>query len=358
MELIGIDLMRVDFWFRRAQLATGLVIVYIFLLTAFNVWKPRVLILHSFSQSLRLVRDTDDGIRKTLALNRMPISVRWYYLNRDRNDVETMGNAELVGAERVVKDFNPTVIVAVNNQANLVLSHYPELRKGRFVFLLGKSRPATQVGYSEKSGVTGIEATPPFAALAQLFAVIRPAGGLRIAALGAGTPRGQDTAKGISAYPWAPQRLVASHLVDTWPEWQAMVHRANQKADVLLITAIYGVHRTPNGPLVPAQEVVRWTEAHSTKVLPVGLMGDYVPLGGSLGVFPSARYLGAMAMQLVLQWLEPSRRGVPPMVVVDDHFDIGLREDALRRRGFRLPLVYREAARLGGELDSVDMANQ
>jgi len=58
--------------------------------------------------------------------------------------------------------------------------------------------------------------------------------------------------------------------------------------------------------------VVRWTETHSTKVIPVGLMGDYVPLGGSLGVFPSARYLGAMAMHLVLQWLEPSRRGDLP----------------------------------------------
>lgn len=126
--------MRVDVWFRRAQLATGLVIVYIFLLTAFNVWKPRVLILHSFSQSLRLVRDTDDGIRKTLAANRMPINVRWYYLNRDRNDVDAMGNAVVVGAERVVKNFNPTVIIAVNNQANLVLSRHPELRKGRFVF--------------------------------------------------------------------------------------------------------------------------------------------------------------------------------------------------------------------------------
>ena len=350
--------MRVDVWFRRAQLATGLVIVYIFLLTAFNVWKPRVLILHSFSQSLRLVRDTDDGIRKTLAANRMPINVRWYYLNRDRNDVDAMGNAVVVGAERVVKNFNPTVIIAVNNQANLVLSRHPELRKGRFVFFLENSRPAMQFGYSEKSGVTGIEATPPFAALAQLFAVIRPAGGLRIAALGSVTPRGQDTAKGMTVFPWAPQRLVASDLVDTWPEWQAMVHRANQKADVLLITAIYGVHRTPKGPLVPAQEVVRWTEAHSTRILPVGLMADYVPLGGSLGFSPSARYLGAMAMQSVLKWLEPSRRGVPPMVVVDDHFDIGLREDALSRRGLRLPLVYREAARLGSDLDSVDIANE
>ena len=121
--------MRVDVWFRRAQLATGLVIVYIFLLTAFNVWKPRVLILHSFSQSLRLVRDTDDGIRKTLAANRMPINVRWYYLNRDRNDVDAMGNAVVVGAEsgtspgRVkcsrVSSFGSTILIVAKLAFNI-----------------------------------------------------------------------------------------------------------------------------------------------------------------------------------------------------------------------------------------------
>jgi len=345
--------MRIVFWLRRAQLATGLVIGYIVLITLFNVWKPRVLVLHSFSQSLQLVKATDAGIRQALSANRMPISMRWYYLNRDRNDLEAMGNPELTGAERVINDFNPTVIIAVNNQANLVLSHYPYLRKGRRIFFLGNSRPSFQFGYSTKSGVTGIESTPPFAALAELFSVIRPAGGLRIAALGADTPRGSDTAKGLMAFSWGSQRIVNSQLVSTWPQWKAAVLKANRQANILLITAIYGVHRTPNGPLVPAEEVVRWTEANATKVLPVGLMGDYVPLGGSLGVFPSARYLGAMAMESVLQWLEPSRKGIPPKISMDDHFDIGLRQDSLRRRGLHLPLVYREAARLSGQLESV-----
>lgn len=347
-------LMRFDFWFRRASLATGLVIVYVFLMTGFNIWKPRVLILHSFSQSLRLVKDTDAGMREALSVNRMPISVRWYYLNRDRNDVESMGNAELTGAERVINSFNPTVIVAVNNQANLVLSHYPYLHRDRLVFFLGNSRPALKFGYSSKTGVAGIEATPPFLALAQLFAVIRPAGGLRIVALGTNTPRGRDTAEGITTFQWGPQRLVASDLIDTWPQWQAAVLRANQQADILLITAIYGVHRSPNGALVPAEEVVRWTEAHSKKALPVGLIGDYVPLGGSLGVFPSAHYLGAMAMESVLKWLDPSNKRVPPIIPKDDHFDIGLREVSLRSRGLQLPLVYREAARLSGQLNPVE----
>ena len=349
-------LMRFDFWFRRASLATGLVIVYVFLMTGFNIWKPRVLVLHSFSQSLRLVKDTDAGMRDALSINRMPISVRWYYLNRDLNDVESMGNAELAGAERVINHFNPTVIIAVNNQANLVLGHYPYLRKGRLVFFLGNSRPAGQFGYSAKSEVAGIEAMPPFPALAELFAVIRPAGGLRIAALGTDGPRGQDTAKGIASFQWGSHRLVASQLINTWPQWQASVLRANQQADVLLITAIYGVHRSPSGPLVPAEEVVRWTEAHSKKTLPVGLIGDYVPLGGSLGVFPSAHYLGAMAMESVLKWLDPSNKRVPPIIPKDDRFDIGLREVSLRRRGLQLPLVYREAARLSGQLNPVDGA--
>ena len=354
MGLAGVDLMQINSSFQRARLATGLVIVYILLMTVFNIWKPRILVLHSFSQSLRLVMDTDAGIRDSLSRNRTPISMRWYYLNRDRNDVEAMGNAELAGAEREINNFNPTVIMAVNNQASLVLSHFPELRKGRLVFFLGNSRPSALFGFDPKSGISGIEATPAFAELAELFSDLRPAGGLRIAVLGTNTPRGHDTAQGVQSFQWRAHRIVSSQLVDVWPQWQEAVLRANKAADILLISSIYGVHRTANGPLVPAAEVVRWTEANAPRVLPVGLMGDYVPLGGSFGVFPSARFLGAMAMDSVLQWLKPTGQGIPPMISMDDHFDIGLREASLRRRGLHLPLVYREAARLSGQLVPLD----
>ena len=61
-----------------------------------------------------------------------------------------------------------------------------------------------------------------------------------------------------------------------------------------------------------------------------------------------------MAMESVLKWLDPSNKRVPPIIPKDDHFDIGLREVSLRRRGLHLPLVYREAARLSGQLNPMD----
>jgi hypothetical protein len=182
------------------------------------------------------------------------------------------------------------------------------------------------------------------------MAVIRPAGGLRIAVLGSATDQGLDLGQAIAAHRWDPQRLVDNQRAATWPQWQAAVRRANRQADILLITAIHGLRRSPGGPVVPPAEVVRWTESQANRVLPIGLMVDYVPLGGGLGVIPSARYVGRIAMETVLLWLEPSRGGALPAIHFADHFDIGLREDALRRRGVALPLIYREAARLSGQL--------
>lgn len=337
-------------WRRRVPLATGLVVAYIAAMTAFNIWKPRILILHSFSESLRQVQETDTGLREPLKANRLPISLRWYYLNADQAAPQRNGHPAMAGLERVIDDFNPTVLVAVNDEANGLLAHAPRLWQGRRLFFLGINREPADFGYNAGTAVTGIHDEPPLHALAELFGVIRPAGGLRIAVLGTDTPLGRNQEQRIRHHSWAPQQLVFSQRAANWPQWQAAVKQANRQADVLVVTSITGLRRSVGNGLIPPAEVVQFTEANSTRVLPVGLMVDYVPLGGSLGMIPSARYLGTLAMTSVLRWLEPSQGSGVPRLHVADHFDVGLREAALRRRGINLPIVYREAARLSGQL--------
>ena len=340
------------FWRRRGTLATGMVVAYIAAMTAFNIWKPRILILQSFSESLRQVRDTDAGLREPLQSNRLPISVRWFYLNGDQAAPLAMGHPEQAAVQRLIADFNPTLVVAVDDGANALLAHQPQLWRGRRLFFLGINNSPASFGYSAAAGATGIRDQPPLQALAELFQVIRPGGGLRLAVLGTDTLQGRDLERAIGAHRWAPQRLQFSQRAASWPAWQAAVRRADQQADILLITSIHGLRRQ-NGAsaVVPPAEVVRFTEAASRRVLPIGLIVDYVPLGGGLGIIPSARYLGRIAMDTVLRWLEPSRPGRVPAIHLADHFDVGLREQALRRRGLVLPIVYREAARLSGQLE-------
>ena len=68
----------------RGALATIFLLVAFVLLAGFNWSKPRVLVLHSFDQNVRSVMKTNEGIRRILALNRQPISVRWHYLGMNR----------------------------------------------------------------------------------------------------------------------------------------------------------------------------------------------------------------------------------------------------------------------------------
>lgn len=341
--------MDLTFWRRRAALAAGLVLAYVAAMTAFNVWKPRILILHSFSESLRQVQETNAGLREPLKANRLPISLRWYSINADQAAIDSGGHRAVAGVRRVIDDFNPTVIMAVDDVANALLAQHPLLWRERRLFFVGINRSPAEFGYSPAVGATGIRDRPPVRALAEMFGVLRPSGGLRLAVLGSETSLGRNMAAGIAASRWQPQRLVFNGRAITWSQWQAAVRRANREADVLLITAITGLRRSPDGPLVPPGEVVRWTETQASRILPIGLIVDYVPLGGGLGVIPSSRYVGRIAMETVLRWLEPSRLSGVPDVHLADHFDVGLREQALRQRGLALPLVYREAARLSGQ---------
>jgi hypothetical protein len=337
-----------------SSLATAFVILYILAMTGFNVWKPRILVVHSFSESSREVMDMDAGMKEKLRLNRLPVSVQWYYLNSDHPEVTAMANSDIASVRRLIDDFNPGVIILADDQANHLMAMAPELKRGRRIFFMGINQSPASYGYSRNHAVAGIANVTPHQSLLELLMHVHGGRNLRITVLGSDTQLGRHLGSNLQRHKLGQHRITGVYYASTWAEWQTVVQRSNQNSDILLITAVHGLRVNAANSVVSPAEVVQWTEAQASKVQPVGLFGDYVPLGGSLSLIPSAFYQGSMAMDSVLQWSEPSRKNSMPSVRLDDHFDIGLRSKVLKRRGITLPLIYREAARLSSQLYNIE----
>ena len=60
------------------MLVAGFLLTTFVLLAWFNWSKPRILVLHSFDETVRSVAKTDEGIRRILASNRQPVSTRFW----------------------------------------------------------------------------------------------------------------------------------------------------------------------------------------------------------------------------------------------------------------------------------------
>lgn len=337
-----------------SSLAAGLVSMYILAMTGFNIWKPRILVVHSFSESSQQVKEIDGGMKEKLRLNRLPVSVQWYYLNSDKPDLDAMTNSEITNISRVIDDFNPSYMILVDDRANHLMALSPILRRNRRIFFLGINQPPSVFGYREGDPVAGIADVAPHQSLLELLENIRGGTNLRITVLGSDTDLGRDLGATFESRPLGTNRIRGVHYASTWTQWQRIVQQSNQDSDILLVTALHGLRDGRNGQVVPTEKVVKWTEVEAKRLQPIGLTFDYVPLGGSLSVVPSAYYQGAMAMDSVLRWSEPSRKNAMPTFSLDDHFDVGMRIERLKQRGITLPLIYREAARLSRQLYSVD----
>jgi branched-chain amino acid transport system permease protein len=99
-----------------------------------------------------------------------------------------------------------------------------------------------------------------------------------------------------------------------------------------------------DGPAIAA-----WTEEHS-RPFPLGLHGAYVTHGGGLAIAPSPHDYGFLAMEMALDWVDPSNGSAPPPLVTSAHFDVAVGAARLKARGIPVPPIYLEAARMGDRL--------
>lgn len=324
----------------------GFLVAFVVLLGFFNATKPRIMVLHSAGTDSSWARQVDRGMREVLQANRRPLSVEWHYLGVDSPTGMKRRAEAVTGAKRAIKNFNPDLLIAVDDEANSLVARELAGRGRPGILYVSLNRPPEDFGYAGAENVAGIAEHLPLAAVrdaaGELFGGRVPT----MAVIGVDNETGRAEMAQVQHFAWSPLVMVEATLVKTWEEWQESVRRSG--ADVLLVL---GAHDLPTaeGFLMTASAVNRWTQENA-RGLPIGTQVSFVEDGGALSFSPPPDDYGSKAMSLALDWLDERDTPGAPAPVVSDHFEVALRPALLEVRGVVLPPIYLEAARENGTL--------
>jgi len=316
-----------------------------------SLWsRPRILVLHSLRSEDPWVAGVDEGIRSVLAANRRPVSVTWHSMGLDRRTGADARRVAAEDAKREIALLRPDLLIAVDDESNELVGR-EVARAGRTRVLYASiDRSPANYGYGPGVAATGVAESLPLAGVRDAISALHSGRAVRLAAIAADGETGRAELEQVRAFDWSPHRLVGAEAVGSFGLWQERA--SGSDADVLVVLSTAGLPRSvPDAArgaieVVPAAEVVSWTEARS-RAVPIGTWPGWVALGGALSIAPPAGPTGRLAMEMALAWLDERDGSEPPPPVRTGHFDVALDASRLAARGFALPGVWVEAARLG-----------
>lgn len=318
----------------------------------YNVHKPSILVLHSYDPDYAWVRDINVGLNRVLD-EKYRYQVRWYYMDTKRHPSAAFKASAGVAARHVVASTHPDVVIAIDDDAQeLAMRHFAGDPHVAIVFA-GVNREAADYGYAGAANATGILERIPLGAMRDALNsarhLARPGQPIKVAYIGDRSETVDGDARQVRQFDWRPLALGDVLQVDTWPAWQAGVLALGARHDVLLLSGYRRLRRSAlDASLVPAQEVVRWTEAHSPRPV-ISFNGFYTEDGGMLAIGTSPYEQGEVAGRLALEIALARRAPGALPVRASTQFIVSMRGSAMRARGFVLPDVYEAAARIGDQ---------
>ena len=315
-----------------------------------NVSKPRVLVLHSYDTEYIWTRDINVGLTRVLLGK--AYTTRWHYMDTKRNPDEAFKQRSGILARRIIDDWDPNVIIAVDDDAQrYAVKSYANHPKIKIVFA-GINGEIAPYGYDKASNVTGILERKQWRGVKNLIEeTIRPRvpadRPVKISYVGDTSGSVKEDTKFLNEFDWKPFVLHRSKLVKTFDEWKAEVKRADAEADVLLTTNYrrIQVSDADEKKMVPPEEVVKWTEENTKKVPVLGTNGFYVEDGGMMALatspFEQGRVAGEMTIQIIDKKVSP--QSIP--VQETQQFISYMRAERMLANNFKVPPVYESFSR-------------
>ena len=326
-----------------------------------NLTQKRVLVLHSYDASYSWTRDVSVGLQRVLDTYPEWL-VRWHYMDLKRRPWPEAREASAAQARRVVEDFKPDVVIAIDDDAQaLVGKYFVNHPRIKWVFA-GVNGGVEDYGYVGAKNVTGVFERKQLAAVRDAVLAGHPAArgargrhDLRIMHLGDQSHSVSLDDEGIRTFDWRPLRYTGSKLLKTYAQWQAAVLAAGESSDVLFISNYRRLVRqdckvdkvencVDDFRLVSPREVVAWTEINSPVPL-IGGNGFYVEDGGMFALGPSGFEQGTEAARLAIQLIAQEAEAGTLMQISTREFVVFMRPSQMAIHDFRLPYLYEAFAR-------------
>lgn len=338
-----------------------------------NLTQKRVLILHSYDPSYSWTRDVSSGIRRVLDTYPEWL-VRWHYMDLKRRPWPEARETAGAQARRVIEEFKPDVVIAVDDDAQaLVGKYFVDDPHVNWVFA-GVNGGVKDYGYVGAKNVTGVFerkqldavrdamlasralADPASANAAGNDAATAAPAPLRIMHLGDRSHSVKLDDALIRSFDWQPLQYAGSTLVKTYSQWQAAVLSAAERTDALFVSNYRRLVRydckidvdvkdcVDDPSLVSPREVVAWTEINSPVPI-IGGNGFYVEDGGMFAIGPSGFEQGTDAARLAVRILAEGARPDSLTQLSTQEFVVFMRPTQMAIHNFRLPYLYEAFAR-------------
>ncbi len=323
-------------------LAASVVVV-----VAYNLHKPRVLVLQSYDLTYPWTREVSVGLHRVLD-EHSHFAVRWFYMDTKRHPWKEFKQKMGLSARQSIDRWNPDVIIAVDDDAQeFVTRHYVNHPGIRIVFA-GVNGGVEPYGFAGASNVTGIFERKDLPALKEALLALRwqrqAAGPLRVVHIGDTSSSVEHDDHYMREFDWRPLVNLPARKLGTFDDWKAAVLEVQGKTDFILTTNYRKISRSAaNNTLVPPEEVVAWTVANS-HVPVVGTNGFFVEDGGELAIGTSPFEQGEVAARMAVKLLGgQAAKDIPHAST--RQFVVYMRSARLHQRGMELPPLYEAFAR-------------
>jgi ABC-type uncharacterized transport system substrate-binding protein len=330
----------------KLGLSAAFLLLMVLLLGWFKMTQPRILVLHSYDKGYEWTRDIDLGLKRVL-VSKLRYRVHTHYMDvKNHPDKNFKRKAEAL-ARRAIESVNPTLIIAVDDDAQLVAKEFNNDPRIKIVFA-GINDTIEQYGYHKANNATGILERKPLSDIRQALIAMRLKGasaGTRLVHIGDTSQSVLWDTDHIKRFDWSPLKLLESKNIETFDEWKSAVSEAGKSADALLISNYRAVFRVKGKTeVVPPREIMRWTEKNSA-IPVVGMAGFFIDDGGMFAVGASGFEQGEITGRMAIKILDSDASPQDIPVLMPRQFLIYMNKPVLEARAVQLPPLYEAFAR-------------
>jgi len=324
------------------QLLKGIVFSSLLgLLFLYNFNRPRIMIVHSYDPTMDIVKDFDNGAKKTLESEIEPL-LQTYYLNMVNKSIMKKKVDAGKEARISINHFSPNVLIAVGDEEQeFVAQFYLNHKKVKIIFA-GIKGDVKKFNYIPGENVEGVIEIPQINELNILIKTMFPnKKNIRLAHLGDGSTIVNLTEHTLMHHDWDNVEFEDSVKVTDADNFKRAAILLNKQCDVLLISSYKGLKsELENDDEIISDELMQWV-LDNTSVPIISTLGYAVEEGAGVAIVSSAYEQGMLAIGLALSILAEKKKVES---VTSKVFAVYLNDNHIKKRGIHLPPIYRSFA--------------